>query len=232
MRTRRKIKHVEKFPYFDMDADTTEDGRVYFTPDGPAQSVTTILSTLPSPELDAWRERVGAEEAKRVSEEASTIGSYMHEYIEDHLLGRTPAERDDEYRKMAWTMHKQITNRALPHVEEVWGVEVALHCDQLYAGRSDLIGVYRGKPAIMDHKTTKRFKDANGLKKYKLQTAAYAIAHENMFDFPIDTGAIFLSTRPNEEYNRPSDIQIVHLDEDEMYENKMRWMEILENFYA
>src|SRR5271154_5809296 len=84
-------------------------GRVYNTPLGhKVPSVTTILSTLPKDGLIAWRDRVGDEEANRITNEACRIGSTMHEtlegYVSNYLRGRpnTQPETDDD--KEAYTL--------------------------------------------------------------------------------------------------------------------------------
>ena len=52
---------------FDLKTQTTEQGRRYLTPSGDAYpSVTTILSEYNKKAIQAWRQRVGAEEANKI----------------------------------------------------------------------------------------------------------------------------------------------------------------------
>ena len=69
--------------YNDLEAVTGDKGRFYTDPEGNKYaSVTTVLSILSEHAIQAWRARVGEEEANRVSRIASTRGttavSYTH----------------------------------------------------------------------------------------------------------------------------------------------------------
>ena len=71
----------EKLPGldFELEAKTTESGRLYYTPSGKAYpSVTTVLGSMNKDAIDAWRERVGEEEANKVSGRASRRGEALH----------------------------------------------------------------------------------------------------------------------------------------------------------
>ena len=82
--------------YDDLTADTTDSGRVYKTPDGSRYpSITTVLSLLSRDAIRAWRERVGEEEANKVSYRASTRGTKVHEIVEQYL--------DNEHDPEQWT---------------------------------------------------------------------------------------------------------------------------------
>ena len=49
-------------------------------------------------------------------------------------------------------------------LDEVWGSEVQLYYPDLYAGTTDLSGVWKSNPAIMDFKQSTNQKKMNGLK--------------------------------------------------------------------
>ncbi len=230
-----RFKFNIKYDYPDLNADTNEDTgeRVYYTPDGPASSVTTILSKLPHPGLDEWKERVGPEEAKRESVEATTIGSHMHNMLEHYVLATDyVCDWDDWHVKMAKKMFQAVRMFGLKGVTEIWGVEVAVHLYDFYAGRTDLVGAYEGIPSIIDYKTSKRFKKAEYIEDYKLQTAAYAVAHDEMFDSDIQQGVLLIGTRPNEEYKVPPKVQKVIIPKKELDQYRIKWMDVLEDFHA
>ena len=53
---------------YDVESETLPTGRTYFTPDGKFPSITTVLrKTANQAWLQAWKEKVGEEEAARVS---------------------------------------------------------------------------------------------------------------------------------------------------------------------
>ena len=85
---KRKIFKHEKIDigYEDLDANTTTTGRTYSTPDGKSYpSVTTVLSILNEHIIKAWRERVGEEEANRISGVAANRGTRVHSIVEKYL---------------------------------------------------------------------------------------------------------------------------------------------------
>ena len=77
-----KKKILMKYNYLtDVKTETLKTGRTYYTPDGAYPSITTILGkTADNTWLQKWIERVGEEEAARVSKEATDRGTLVHEY--------------------------------------------------------------------------------------------------------------------------------------------------------
>jgi len=230
---RTKFKR-DKFAYPDMTADTDpETGkRVYYTPDGPAPSVTTILASLPNPELDAWRARVGDEEADRISKEATTIGSYMHDMLESYLKDEEFVRDGSELESTAAQMAKAVKLFGMRQLNEVWGIEVPLHLEDLYAGRTDLTGVYRNLPSIIDYKTSKYAKPPEHLVKYKLQMAFYALAHEYMFGQKIEQGVLLFAIRPNPERNIAAQSNVVIVGGHEFFQVKLDAIQVLIDYWS
>ena len=78
---------VKRFDYTKLSRTSLDGKRVYQCPDGNAvASVTTILdSTKDKTHLLEWRKRVGEETAKRITKEASGMGTRMHKYIENYI---------------------------------------------------------------------------------------------------------------------------------------------------
>ena len=193
----KRFKYRTDLIYPELKSETLPNGkRTYWTPEGPATSVTTILSSLPHPELDAWKERVGEEEAARISKEATDIGTCMHDRLEAYVKDIEYVEKGIPEEAFSKKMFQAVKVMGLGKISEVWGVEVALYCHALYAGRTDLIGVYGGIPSIIDYKTSKFFKKDTYIRNYKLQTAAYAVAHDEMFgETGIRQGVLLIGMR-------------------------------------
>ncbi|MFL2714122.1 MAG: preprotein translocase subunit TatA, partial [Gammaproteobacteria bacterium] len=80
-------------------------------------------------------------------------------------------------------------------IEEVWGLESGLVVDGLYAGTADCIGIFKGKPTIIDFKTAKKIKRKDWIEDYFLQGAAYANAHNVMYETKIESIAILMVDR-------------------------------------
>ena len=74
--------------YTDLESITNTDGkRQYLTPEGNSYpSITTILSSKGNPAIEAWKKRVGEEEANRISTQASTRGTAVHNIFEKYGL--------------------------------------------------------------------------------------------------------------------------------------------------
>ncbi len=194
------IRYVQKYPYGDLSRVTKNHKRHYETPDGRAvPSVTTVLSaTKDMTHLNAWKKRVGEQEAQRIATESANIGTVMHRSLEKHVKGEDRKPGSNLIQQKAWTMANVIIDNGLTDVSEVWGSEVSLHYPELYAGTTDLVGVYKGAPAIMDFKQSRRLKKKEWVEDYYLQLVAYSEAHNKLYDTQINSGRIFICTQNNE----------------------------------
>ena len=135
------------------------DERHYEVGSSKLPSVTTILAATQSDEkrasLEAWKNRVGSGEAERIKNTAATRGTAMHSYLEMHLNGQGLLDLSDEGRA-ARGMAQKIIDEGLKDLEEVWGNEVVLYYPDLYAGQTDLVGIYHGRDSIIDVKQSNR----------------------------------------------------------------------------
>lgn len=179
--------------------------RHYQTPDGhKVPSVTTILDATKSEEskqaLQNWRKRVGESRAKEITTEAASRGTRMHSFLEGYIKNGIIAEHGtNPYSAQSHKMAKIIIDSALDkHVNEFWGVEVPLYYSQLYAGTSDCIGRWKGRPAIIDFKQTNKPKKREWIEDYFLQTAAYGLAHNATHMSDIRTGVILMCSADGE----------------------------------
>lgn len=192
---------TNKFDYKPLDRTSVDGKRKYLTPDGGAvASVTTILdATKDKTHLIAWRKRVGEAKAKEIVTEAAGVGTRMHKYLEDYVdTGEWPSAGSNPYAQQAHSMAEQIKLHAMQDVDEVWGSEVQLYVPQLYAGTTDLVGTYKGQPAIMDFKQTNKPKKVEWVEDYFLQLTAYAIAHNEVYGTNIREGHVFMCSRAGE----------------------------------
>ena len=188
---------VEKYKYHTLKQINQNGKRVYETPQGDKiPSVTTILSkTKDMTHLNEWKQRVGEEQAQRIVKEASGIGSAMHNNLEKFLCGEERVPGTNLVHQQANSMANQIIHNALVDVNEVWGIEQALYFPGLYSGTTDLVGVYKNNPAIMDFKQTNKPKKKEWVEDYYLQLVAYAEAHNEVYGTSIREGHIFMCSR-------------------------------------
>ncbi len=194
------IAYIKKYPYGDLSKVSKNGKRHYSTPDGrQVPSVTTVLSaTKDMTHLHAWRKRVGAEKAQQITTESANIGTVMHNSLEKHVKGIQRKPGSNLIHQKAHAMANVIIDNGLQDVSEVWGSEVSLYYPELYAGTTDLVGVYKGEPAIMDFKQARKLKKKEWVEDYFLQLVAYSEAHNKMYDTEIKSGRIFICTQNNE----------------------------------
>ena len=83
----RRFNHrIVDLGYNDLKAETGPKYRQYTDPKGNKYySITTCLSILSEEAIAKWRARVGEEEANRISSEASTRGTRVHEILEAYV---------------------------------------------------------------------------------------------------------------------------------------------------
>ena len=163
-------------------------------------SVTTILKNTESEDkkesLARWKAKVGEVEAERVKNVAATRGTAMHTYLEHYVKGGNVLDLTDVGRE-ASGMGETIIEKGFPDLEEVWGVECTLHYPGLYAGQTDLCGIYQGRESIIDFKQSNKPKKAEWIDDYKLQLVAYAMAHDQIYGTKIEQGVILMCTPDN-----------------------------------
>ena len=161
-------------------------------------SVTTILSATQSEEkkksLADWRARMGAQSADRIRDVSAMRGTAMHRYLEAYIDGSGHKDLTS-IGKEAEPMAKRIIESGLGDLEEVWGQEVTLYYPGLYAGATDIVGIYEGKPAIIDFKQTNKPKKREWISDYFCQLGAYCMAHNYVYGTKIQSGVILMCSK-------------------------------------
>ena len=195
------VIHKQKYTYPATKRIDGPNGRLYETEMGDAvPSVTTILDkTKPAEKLQAlqeWRNRVGHAKAQAITTEAAGRGTSMHKQLENWLEhGEMKTGGNMVHQQAALMADKIIKNYLEPHLEEYWGAEARLYYPQLYAGTTDLIGIYKGKPSIIDFKQTNKPKKTEWIEDYFLQGAAYANAHNKLFNTQINQIVVLMCSK-------------------------------------
>ncbi len=187
---------IEKYTYEKYSRTSVDGERRYKTPTGPLPSVTTILDKMKSAEkreaLANWKKRVGSAEAQRITTESANIGTVIHAMIESYILGEDYSPGGNLIFKRAYPLAQVVIDKGLSNVSEVWGSEVPLYYPGLYAGTTDCVGIWKGEPAIIDFKTTKKPKRRDWIDDYFLQGSAYAMAHNEIYNTDIKRTVIMM----------------------------------------
>lgn len=170
--------------------DTKPDGtRTYKTPSGFSYpSVTTITGQATAEGIAKWRQRVGEEEANRVSARASARGTRIHQYCEDYLRGNL-----FETNMFDTEMFNSI-KFLLDDIDNIHCLETPLWSDHLQvAGTVDCIAEFQGRLSVIDFKTASKPKDRDDIHHYFMQCAAYAVAFEERTGIPIGRLVIIMA---------------------------------------
>ena len=161
-------------------------------------SVTTILQSTQSDEKKAslanWRQKVGENEAEKIRDEAARRGTAMHEYLEYYVRNKKLLDLSNEG-QAARSMGQAIINQGFKDLSEIWGSEAVLFYPGLYAGQTDLCGIYSGRESIIDFKQTNKPKRIEWIEDYFLQLAAYAMAHDQVYNTCVDQGVILMCSK-------------------------------------
>jgi len=190
---------VERFQYKNCEQvnDPVTRKRVYVTPDGERlPSVTTILSaTKDMTHLNEWKQRVGVENAQRITTEAAGVGTAMHANLERFVCGIQRQPGNNPVHVQANKMADVIIENGLSKVSEIWAMEQSLYFPGLFSGTTDLVAVHDGEPAVCDYKQTNKPKKAEWVEDYYLQLMAYILAHNEVYGTDIRKGVIFMCSR-------------------------------------
>lgn len=190
--------HVECEPLPILDRIDSPEGRKYITPSGLYYpSITTVLSkTSNKPELEAWKRKVGEEEAKRVSGIATRRGTRLHNYLEDFLNNKT-IEIKSPSDKMQF---ESLKPELLANVNNIRHQECHLYSDYLQiAGQVDCIADYIGKLSVIDFKTSKERRHEQDILDYFIQSTFYALAYQELTGIKITQIVIMMMV----DYDKP-----------------------------
>jgi len=193
----RIFEHV-KLPQlqFDLNAETTDSGRLYTTPEGNKyKSITTVLSNYNKKAIYEWRQAVGEEQANKVSRKASNRGTKVHKICEDYINN----EISEMKMQMLMPDMKELFFKIKPDIDEcvgkVYAQEQALYSDKYrIAGRVDLIAEWDGKLSVIDFKTSTKQKDEEDIQNYFMQCTAYALMFAERTGIWIDDIVVVIAT--------------------------------------
>ena len=231
---------TQRYNYTPISRETVNGKRHYCLPNGKkVPSVTTILDKTKSSEsreaLANWKKRVGEQQAQQITTEAANRGTRMHSYLETYvMMDDLKPLPSNPFAHPSWFMAAEIILHGLGQVDEFWGVEVPVYYSGLYAGTTDCVGLWNGKPAIIDFKQSNKVKKREWIEDYFLQLAAYALAHDEMTGTEIDQGVILMAVQPklleDQTYTTPQYLEFVVADE-EFAHWKNEWIKRVELYY-
>ena len=168
----------------ELNKKETSGIRLYNLPNGDwVPSITSVTSFYNRQIFAEWRQRVGVEEANRITKKATARGTDFHEAAQAYL----------ENKELDWNNFRPATqfmfHHAKPYLDKInniHAIERTLYSEYLgLAGRVDCIAEYEGELAVIDFKTSEKIKPEKWLENYFVQEMFYASAYYEMTGIPI-----------------------------------------------
>jgi len=187
---------MSKYEPYLMERVTTPEGRRYKIPDTDEtyESVTTALGKNPEKKksLFEWRQRVGEEEANRISRIAASRGTKVHKMAEDYLNGV------QDYTQGHLPPHIEMFESMRPYLDtniaSVYMQEAFLFSHKYkLAGQVDCIANCDGFRCVIDFKTSSKPKKKEWIEDYFLQCAAYSFMFEEMYGDEIHYNIVLIA---------------------------------------
>ena len=168
----------------ELEKKETNGIRLYHLPNGEwVPSITSVTSFYNRQIFVKWRQRVGLEEANRITKRATARGTDFHQVCQDYL----------ENKELNWDDYQPLTKimfiHAKPYLDKInniHAIERTLY-SQYYglAGRVDCIAEYEGELAVIDFKTSDKIKPEEWIENYFVQEMFYAAAYYEITEIPI-----------------------------------------------
>jgi ATP-dependent exoDNAse (exonuclease V) beta subunit len=195
------VKLLDKYAYPSSTRASIE-GLRHYNVDGSTErlpSVTTVIGQTQEQSkrdsLERWRDKVGREQAAKITAEAAARGTSMHMYLEKYCLGEGYLDLTDVGNVAKHMAEKIVDNGIDNRLTEIYGNEATLYYPGLYAGSVDLVGQHDGAIGIIDFKQTNKPKQREWIGDYFLQMAAYGMAHDAVYDTTIERGVIMMCSK-------------------------------------
>lgn len=191
-----KLKELD----FDLTSETTEKGRYYQTPEGNIYpSVTTILSEFNKDVILNWKERVGEEQANKISRLAASRGTKLHTVCENYLLNEMTSFKIKTLMPDTKALFIKLKPKIDSSLDNVYAIEQALYSNILKtAGRVDCIAEWDGELSVIDFKTSSKLKKEEYIENYFMQCTIYTHMFEEIVRKPINRIVVVIAVE-NEE---------------------------------
>jgi len=200
-----KVKNIDGIRFKEID------GKYY-------PSVTSVLSLLKKDSLQEWRNKVGESVANWEMGRAARRGKAMHTLVEQYLQNQTPSVRD----VLPLGLFKLIR----PYVDQIDNIrmlETIMYSKKLtLAGQVDCVAEYNGKLSVIDFKSANKEREEGWIENYFLQTTAYAMMYEELFNQKIEQIVVLLACEDG--------VAQCFIKDKADYEKKL--IESVENFYT
>lgn len=189
----KSFNYVQGLPELQsLKTEEVNGSRFYISPNGlKLPSVTTVLGHSKRHVIQEWRNKVGHEEAQKVSTRASIRGTKFHNMMEKYLSNdKTLFEDVMPDMRQAFNDVKETVDL----IDNIHYIECPLYSEKLgVAGRTDCIGEFAKTLSVIDFKTSTKLKREDWIDNYFEQGTAYALMYEELVGTPINQIVIIIS---------------------------------------
>ena len=173
------------------------DGIRYYTINGKNKklvSITSVISHYNKEKFSKWREKVGEEEANRITKRATSRGTDTHTLIENYLLNQElPAVQPISEHLF------KIAKSTLDRINNIHCLETSLYSEVLgVAGSVDTIADFDQELSVIDYKTSKEPKPREWIEGYFVQAMFYGMALYEMTGIEIKKLVIIMTCENGE----------------------------------
>lgn len=144
--------------------------------------------------LDAWRARVGEEEADRIVNESRAIGDSLDRLFNNSLIDKAGFSIEDHKGELGYDLWKQLA----PTIKKIEPIKVQMKVwsDHLKVmGYTDCFGILNGQITVIDCKNSKKEKREEYLQDYYLQCTMYGMMIYDMFGIKPTQIAVLVARR-------------------------------------
>tara|TARA_Y100000593_G_scaffold19389_1_gene38710 strand:- start:8429 stop:9109 length:681 start_codon:yes stop_codon:yes gene_type:complete len=181
---RTTLLDITELEHLDLKTEEIDGKRHYIDSAGEAYpSVTTVVGLKTRDQIKLWRDRVGEEEANKVSTMAAKRGTLFHQHVEDYL------KKEKEFIEFENILQEGMFRSVRPILDEIvpMALEAPMYSTNLkMAGRVDCVGMWDGKLCIIDFKSSAKPKEEYMAEPWYLQMTAYSIMVEELTGHEIE----------------------------------------------
>lgn len=187
----RSPKEFKQLPFDRTKIDSVKrveiNGQRLYACEGELQmfpSVSTITSWHTRKHIMKWRQRVGDDEANRITKKAGNRGRSLHEACERYLLNAPDALN---LPSTTWSRFKPIKQYLDEFCDGLYAVETQLYSKFLGVGGTvDCVASIARRPCVIDFKTAIKIKTLEQIEHYFMQASAYAFMWQEMTKIAIN----------------------------------------------
>ena len=209
------ITYSPQFSYREYEVIKQNNFRYYKIADKLVPSVTSILRLSRYNQKDTFS-------AKQA--DSFEIGNLMHSYLDKYIKKEEIKTEDSGNSKIALQLCKSIIDNIFPCIDKFIASEATIHEDCNYAGRLDLLAEIDGKLTVVDYKSSFRKKSSYQIDEHFQQLAAYASAHDKMFNTKIERAMIFIVYKDTFEH------EVLEADSSSLNTYKDMWIDKLQYY--